>query len=408
MGNLLRKLKKKLHRLVRKRPVVFYGTMGLVAIVLVAVILVLALSGQKAPTSPADSPDKTVIKIVAGGDLNVTDRTVAAGQSDSGYDYTNVFLDVAQIFAEAQAAVLNLEGNLCGSPYGSATSSAPNAMVQALSDCGVDFLQTANSYAVKNGILGLKETLSAVRAAGLEPLGTFADSSDFSKTQGFTLRTIGGIRVAFVAFTKGMDGMGLPAGSEKCVNLLYTDYTTTYKKINTTGITAVLDAVNAAKPDVTIALLHWGSEGSTTISPTQKKIVRLLKQNGVDAIIGTHSHQVQTIEYDEEAGQLVAYSLGDFFGDATTSGTQYSILLELEITKDNVSGATAITGFTPIPLYTLTPERDNTAMRVVQIASAMAQYERNHISAVSATTYANMESALSQIQARITPPEEEK
>ena len=405
MGKRIYKLKRKILRLARKKPLFFFGGLGLAAIALVAVLLVLALPGGKNPTSPADSTDKTVIKIVAGGDLNITDRTVVAGEIGGGYDYTDVFLDVAEIFAQAQAAVLNLEGTLCGSPYGSATASAPQALAQTLSDCGVDFLQTANSCSVKNGILGLKETLSAVRNAGMEPLGTFADSSDFSKNQGFTLREIGGIRVAFVAFTKGMDGMGLPAGSEKCVNLLYTDYTTTYKKVNTAGITAVLDAVNAATPDVTIALLHWGSEGSTTISPTQKKIVRLLQQNGVDAIIGTHSHQVQPIVFDEEKGTLVAYSLGDFFGDATTSGTQYSVLLEVEITKDNLTGNTAVTGFNPIPLYTLTPERDGTEMKVMQIQSALRQYEENHISAVSDTTYENMKAALSKIEKQLLPPE---
>lgn len=407
MGKSFRKLKKRLLRLARRKPLLFYGGIALTLAVLVASALavVLLLPRDSTPVSPADSTDKTVIKIVAGGDLNVTARTVAAGESEGGYDFTHVFLDVAQIFAEAEASVLNLEGTLCGPPYGAATASAPAALVQTLADCGVDFLQTANSFSVKNGMIGLKSTLNAVRAAGLEPLGTYESNAEAARNQGFVLRNIGGIRVAFVAFTKGMDGMGLPAGSEKCVNLLYTDYTTTYKKVNTTGITAILNAVNAAKPDVTIALLHWGSEGSTTISPTQNKIVRLLQQNGVDAIIGTHSHQVQTIEFDEATGKLVAYSLGDFFGDALDSGTQYSVLLELEITKDNLTGNTALTGFTPIPLYTLTPERDGVEMKVIPILSALQQYEENHICAVSTATYEKLKAALTQIEARMTPPE---
>lgn len=407
MGKSFRKLKKRLSRLARRKPLLFYGGIALTGAVLVAAVLAVVLLRPKdsTPISPADSTDKTVIKIVAGGDLNVTARTVAAGEAEGSYDYTGVFLDVAQIFAEAAASVLNLEGTLCGPPYGASTSSAPAALVQTLADCGVDFLQTANSFSVKNGMIGLKSTLNAVRAAGLEPLGTYESNAEAARNQGFVLRSIGGIRVAFVSFTKGMDGMGLPSGSEKCVNLLYTDYTTTYKKVNTTGITAILNAVNAAKPDVTIAMLHWGSEGSTTISPTQKKIVKLLQQNGVDAIIGTHSHQVQTIEFDEATGKLVAFSLGDFFGDALDSGTQYSILLELEITKDNLTGNTALTGFTPIPLYTLTPERDGVEMKVIPIANAIQQYEENHISAVSGSTYEKLKAALAQIEARITPPE---
>ena len=406
MGN--HKSKLKLRRLLRKKPVLLAAIAAAAVLILAASAVIFLMPGEETPPSPADSPDKTVIHLLAGGDLNVTDRTVAAGQTDSGYDFTQVFLDVAPLLAQAQATVLNFEGNLCGSPYGSFTASAPISLVQTLADCGVDFLQSANSFSVKNGILGLKETLSAIRSTKIEPLGAFDSNAAFSKTQGFTLKNIGGIRVAIVAFTKGMDGMGLPAGSEKNVNLLYSDYTTTYKKIDTAGITSILEDVNAAAPDVTIALLHWGSEGSTTISPTQKKIVRLLQQNGVDAIIGTHSHQVQTIEFSPETGLLTAYSLGDFFGDALSSGTQYSILLDLEITKDNITGNTAVTGFTPIALYTLTPERDGSPMRVMQISSAMAQFEAGHMNAVPAATYENMKSALVQIQTRITPPDPEE
>ena len=89
------------------------------------------------------------------------------------------------------------------------------------------------------------------------------------------------------------------------------------------------------KPDITIALLHWGSEYNDDISDTQKSIVNLMKKQGVDVILGTHPHTVQAIEYDELAGTLVAYSLGDFFGDASRGGTNYSIILDLEITKDS-------------------------------------------------------------------------
>lgn len=397
MGSFFRKVNKRLRHLARRNPIVFYGCILLTVLCVVAAIVFFLLPKKAPPAPQPGEEDKTVIKIIAGGDLNITDRTVAAGQTESGFDYTGVLLDVAPIFAQAQAAVLNFEGTLSGAPYG-AFGSAPIQLAQALASCGVDFLQTANSFSVKSGILGLQSTLNAVRSAGMEPLGTFADSSDFAKQQGFTIREIGGIRVAFVAFTKGMDGMGLPSGSEKCVNLLYSDYTTTYKKVNTTGITNVLNNVKAAQPDVTIALLHWGSEGSTTISPTQKKIVKLLQQNGVDAIVGTHSHQVQTIEFNEEKGTVVAYSLGDFLGD----GTPYSILLELEITKDNLTGKTAVTGCTPIPIYTVA---DGANLQVLQIEPAIAQYEENGIGAISAATYASMKSALEQIQKRITPPE---
>ncbi len=399
------KLVKKLKKLLRRYPWAKWAALGGGAAVVMILALALLLGGGDTD-APAFGPHTTTISLVAGGDLNITDGTVASGQTGSGYDYTKNFLDVAEIFAEADAALLNFEGNFCGAPYGSATVSAPAAMAQALQAMGVDFLQMANSCPVKNGMLGLQQTLNAIRGTGMEPLGAYESNAQAAREQGFILRQIGDVRVALVAFTKGMDGMGLPAGSEKCVNLLYTDYTTTYKKINTEGITQILEAVESAQPDITIALLHWGSEGNSAISPTQQKIAKLMLSLGVDAIIGTHSHQVGSVVYDEENRTLVAYSLGDFYGDATLTGSYYSILLRLQITKDLDSGYTVITGWEHIPLYILTPERDEAEMKVLQIHQALELYENNHISAVSEKTYENMKTALEQIEKRIQPPAE--
>ncbi|MDD6900092.1 MAG: hypothetical protein PUD29_08835, partial [Treponema porcinum] len=63
---------------------------------------------------------------------------------------------------------------------------------------------------------------------------------------------------------------------------------------------------------------------------------------------------VQEVKYDETAGTLVAYSLGDFFGDAARGGTNYSIILDVEITKDPEKGTCRVTGYSYTPIYTVT------------------------------------------------------
>ena len=262
-------------------------------------------------------------------------------------------------------------------------------------------LQAANSQTVVNGLSGLSSTLQGIRGAGMEPLGAYATAQDFKESGGYYIREVQGVRVAFVAFTKGMDGMGLPAGNEDCVNLLYTDYNSTYQKVDTEGITKILRAVEAKKPDITIALLHWGSEFNTKISSTQEKICKLMKQEGVDAIIGSHSHYVQTLEFDQETGTLVAYSLGDFFGDADKAGTDYSVLLDLEITKIGATGETKITSFDVTPIYTVNETQTGGSMRVLRIREAIAAYESNFIERVSEETYNAMKNALTKIESRI-------
>jgi poly-gamma-glutamate synthesis protein (capsule biosynthesis protein) len=184
------------------------------------------------------------------------------------------------------------------------------------------------------------------------------------------------------------------------VNVLYSDYDSVYQKVDREKITSILSAVAKEKPDIVIALLHWGSEFNNTISASQKEIVSLMQDNGVDAIIGTHSHYVQKVDYDRDKGTVIAYSLGDLYGDAEKAGTNYSILLQLQITRNNQTGETKITGCDYIPVYTLTPERDEEPMQVVRLAEAMAQYEYKHIGCVNETAYQNMKAALAKIQSK--------
>lgn len=361
------------------------------------------------PATRAQKSTKTTIHIKAAGDLNVTNTVINAGVAVGGYNYTRAFMDVASTLSDADLTVLNLEGNICGEPYGSDTTSAPRELLDGLRNAGVDLIQMANSCTINNGLIGLTSTLQTIRAAGLEPVGAFASESEFQQSKGYTITEAQGVKVAFVAFTKGLGGRGLPAGNDNLVNILYEDYASTYDKIDRTRITSVLKAVEAEKPDITIALLHWGSEYNDDISDTQKSIVNLMKKQGVDVIIGTHPHTVQAIEYDELAGTLVAYSLGDFFGDASRGGTNYSIILDLEITKDSSTGTTKVTNYSYTPIYTVSEaESADGYRRVVRIDKTVEAWEKNYLDKVSQSAKESMVHALDRIEARINPPVVEK
>ena len=354
------------------------------------------------PQTWSEQNSTTTINIRAAGDLNITDSVVKSGLTSTGYDFTRSFMDVAPLLSEADLTVLNLEGNIVGEPYGTERTSAPNDLLTALRNAGVDLIQMANSCAINNGLIGLKSTINAIHNSGMEPIGAYATQADFNRSKGYTICEANGIKVSFVAFTKGMNGMGLPAGSEGCVNLLYTDYDSEYKKIDTDGITRILKNAAAEKPDITIALLHWGSEGTDSHSDSQERIINLMKKQGVDVIIGSHPHRLHKIEFDQAAGTLVAYSLGDFFGDASAGGSNYSIILDIEITKDNHSGITRVTDYSYTPIYTL-KESDcaDGDRRVVRIYQAMQAYDGNFVDSITKSCYEDMGYSLSRIAERI-------
>lgn len=364
------------------------------------------------PKSPIFEDPITTIHIKAAGDLNVTDAVINAGLAINGYDYSGAFKDVSAILSNADLTVMNFEGNVCGEPYGSQTTSAPMQLLTALRGCGVDLLQMANSCAINNGLNGLSSTLAAIRAAGMEPVGAYSSDAEFNLSKGYTITEVQGIRIAFVAFTKGLGGRGMPAGNENLVNLLYEDYASEYKKVDKEGIEKILKNVETEDPDLTVALVHWGSEFSEyseESAGTQQSIISLMKKRGVDVILGTHPHVVQPIVFDEAAGTLVAYSLGDFFGDADRGATNYSIILDLEITKDSSAGTTKVTNYSYTPIYTVrSSECVDKDHRVVRIDKAIEAWGGNYLDKVTDAAKDSMDYALTRIDQRIVMPEKEK
>ena len=357
---------------------------------------------------PAPQTGTTVIHVAVAGDLNVTDYVLENAAHENGYDFSESFLDVAPILSGADLALLNFEGNLSGGSYGYTTGAAPLELPKVLKAIGVDAVQSANSAAIRQGVSGLVTTLEAFDHVGLTSLGTYANAADFRKSGGYEIVEVGGIRIALIAFTKGMDNLGLPAGSEDCVNLLYKDYSTDYKKVDTDRIARVLRAVSEEQPDITIAMLHWGSEYNDEISASQEKIRKQLQEGGVDIIVGSHPHLVQKVDYDSIAHTLVAWSLGDFFGDAVMAGSNYGVILDLEITRVNSTGETYLSGWDYIPIFTLKPEESlQGGHRVVRIREAMERYELDFVGRITEATYSDMEYALERIEKRINPETKE-
>jgi 2',3'-cyclic-nucleotide 2'-phosphodiesterase (5'-nucleotidase family) len=192
-----------------------------------------------------------------------------------------------------------------------------------------------------------------------------------------------------------MNGMGLPAGAKDCVNLLYTDILT-YQEIDTEGITRILQDIALEKPDITIALLHWGGREAPKITKSQTDIRDLMLAGGVDAIIGTHSAFVQQIEFDPQRGTVVAYSLGDLMGTANGG-----ILLDLQITKNGKTGEVKLTGCDYVPVYLVDETETGGSMRLLRIREALLAYENRFVDRVSAATYEAMKSTLQTIESRV-------
>ena len=164
---------------------------GAVIVTVLAVILVIAWpknSDSKQDSTVPTDPE-TVIRIAAAGDLDVTERTMDPGNME--YDFTDTFIDVAPVLADADLTVLNFEGNLYGEPYGT-DRSAPQNLMTSLKNAGVDMIQLANSYSIYHGPLGLSQTVAGIKAAGMTPLGAYSNPAEAAAGKGYTIRNLTG------------------------------------------------------------------------------------------------------------------------------------------------------------------------------------------------------------------------
>ncbi len=369
-----RRAEKRRKFLIKQR--IFYGVCAAILILIIVLIFKACSGGKKEKPDPAPTPDQpednqvepvepeaepnvATATLAAVGDIMVYDDQLADARGEDGvYDFAPCFNNVRSYLSAADLTVGNLESTFAGEPYqGKPTWRAPESLATALKGAGFDILQTANTYSIQNGIAGLQTTLSTIQAAGMDAVGTYASQEAAEENGGVLLKEVNGIKIAFIAFTKGVNSMSVPAGSEYAVNLLYTDYYTNYSQINTTGITSSISAAKALEPDIIIAMVHWGVEYETNPTGTQTEIADLMFENGVDVILGSHPHIVGGMETrtvtvnGQEKEVFLAYSLGNFLSGMTAAYAQDSLILNLEFTKDLDAGTTTISSISYIPVY---------------------------------------------------------
>ena len=378
----------------------------MLALFLLSAILFLSSCGSKEPepTTPAGSTTATISAV---GDIFLTGTMINYGRTPSGLtDFMPMFSQIVTETAKADLTIGNLEGTFSNTSEGS----YPDALAQTLSQCGFDILQTANSYSVYQGLSGLIRTKDTIEAQGMEALGTFRSKEEFEKEK-VLIKEINGIRFAFIALTKGFHGMGLPADSDFCVNLLYEDFATDYEEVDRAGIRSLVEAAAQQDPDFIIASLHWGSENISGISTTQQEITELLLSAGVDVILGSHSHRLEQIERRRVTteGQpdrdcVIAYGLGDFCATPEEDSIT-SLILNLEFTKDHDTGEHAISDVSYVPVSTVdNGVGTNPRYAVVASEEALRLYDNNYYLRIGEGAYASITEDLADLEETLFPP----
>ena len=125
--------------------------------------------------------------------------------------------------------------------------------------------------------------------------------------------------------------MVLPEGQEWMIDVYHKDD----GSIDYDRIDQKLDALNEVS-DVQIVAMHWGDEYQTAPNDEQVEIAHHLNEKGVEAIIGTHPHVIEPVEFIETPEQttLCYYSLGNFISAQDTNETMVGGMAQFQMNYD--------------------------------------------------------------------------
>ncbi len=246
------------------------------------------ISGKTIKLKKADkeyTPTVSTVCITAVGDCTfATDANAPSDGSFVSYaeaqngDYSYFFRNVAQLFAEDDLTIVNLEGTL--SNQGSredktfAFRGKPE-YIQILSSSSVEAANLANNHSADYGDVSLTDTIKYLNEAGI---------SNFIGTN-TSIREVNGISVGLV----GINALN-EAEAEK--------------------LEKAIGSVKGLGAQLVIVSMHWGEEKSNEPSAEQIQLAHKAVDLGADLVIGTHPHVLQGIE--KYNGRYIAYSLGNF------------------------------------------------------------------------------------------------
>ena len=364
---------------------------------------------QSRPEEPEPPPEPTVSHLMVAGDVmsHMPITNDAYVEADGTYDYSHMLQFAARQLEQADYAVANLETVLAGGPdySGFPAFNSPDELAYDVKEAGFDLLSTANNHTRDRGMDGIYRTLDVLDQAGLAHVGTYRSQEERDEHSGIYVADVGGISVAFLSYTYGLNGFRLDSDKMYAVNLFNLDYYTTLANPDYELLQSDLEAARALDTDLIAVMIHWGVEYQNAPNGHQTNLAQFLVEQGADLVLGGHPHVLQPYEtisvtgWDgQEREGFVCYSLGNFISNQYDPfpAVQTTAVLDLELTKDPESGETAVTGVSYEPYFML--HRDGAPVGekryLLNIHDAMEEYETGESTLVDKSAYQQLQKAL--------------
>lgn len=195
--------------------------------------------------------------------------------------------------------------------------------LDSLRTYGFTHLNLANNHSVDQGRQGLRDTRLNVLKAGLIPFG--ADSTMQAAAMPLPLcEGRGGAPVYLLASNRlPLESFAYLPDRESVSQEPFDSLVNRVKTIKMADSTAIV-----------IVNLHWGAEHTLQPMPQQRLEAHALIEAGADAVIGHHTHTLQSNE--RYKGKPIYYSIGNFIFDQQKPLNTRACVVRLRITHNKI------------------------------------------------------------------------
>lgn len=298
------------------------------------------------------------VSIIFVGDVNFTGRI---GEQMALSGTTWPFAGVKDVLKAADYRVCNLENpaGVGGAKYCDKRIyfKANPKYLDALNDAGFNLVTLANNHALDYGPDVIKQTMTELDRRGIKHMGILEDNTKKNEP---VIVNIKGLKIAFLAYCNACPQEFGPQKNSPGVSVGLGDW-----------IRRQVADVKKQGVDYIIAMPHWGSE-YYAVDKNQEYTGRVMREAGVDVVVGAHPHVLQKMEKIDS--DLMLWSLGNFLFPM-----RWQISMDSVIVKVNLEKGKKITyDILPISLTSNRPivaaQNSKTYKRVIYIADHGYQY----------------------------------
>ncbi|MBR5521612.1 MAG: CapA family protein [Oscillospiraceae bacterium] len=308
----------------------------IISVCLLSILLVSCVAAQPVPAptpDPTPTPQPTpkpadTVSFVAAGD-NLIHGSIylqaASRSTDGGYDFDYAYANTEDYFDNFDVRFINQETlvNNAYPPSHYPQFSTPLALGDKVLDMGFNVIATANNHSYDKGVAGIRSSLEYWNSKDVVNIGFYTGNDDVD----IKYMTVNNIKIAFLAYTYGTNGISIYDETSPYV-IRCEDFEVIDRQV----------AIAKENSDIVIVSCHWGIEDTNNTNIYQNHVADHLNKIGVDVIIGTHPHVIQTVEWRtndvNDNKTLICYSLGNFISAQSKANNMLGGLFQFNITKE--------------------------------------------------------------------------